>query len=768
MPQKKTRILKYERQPNLIEAIYTGEVEKSVQESAYYGPSLEKPFNTDDLYKKTGTLKLYEEMLKDDQVFIGSQTKKDLMLGSGWDIITDDEVIKQDLIKCLNEDPEIPFESSMEEMLSANDFGYSITEKVFKTRQDGSLTLKFLKTRHPDTWIVETDTQGNPTEYVQRGVRANIKIDPMSLIHIVNNRKFQNPYGISDLRPAYAAWFCKRQIIKYYGIFLEKAASPTPVAKYPLNTPDQAITDLHDVIKQFQAKTAITVPKEVEIEFIEAKSNGEAYIKGIDIMNMMIGRSLMVPDLLGISGSEVSGGSHALGQEHIGLYFKHLERKRKILENLINYHIIKPLVITNYGFQDKMPEFKFKQIQEDNMVEKLKLWLESAKLKNYEVTDEEINYFRSQINFPIGEIERVQAGNSFVPNSVPTPLDDANNPGANKVKEFKRVFEPSEFAKRVDFKAMEKTMDSQLDSFSNASRLIVNKIFSKLIESIEKKKIVQNGNFEKINDLKLSNLSELKVLLKSSMRQAFTNAKVQAQTELMSKNFGEPLPSKEFLDFLDQEIYSYVGDYSYKVLEAVKVKLRQAVKDGKSLSEVISALDTEGQELSKTSLDRYARTKFTEVMNRGRVEMFNEAKIVEGYEYSAVLDDATTDICRGLNGKKFVKGTEPIPPMHFNALLHGSVIQTMFKDKQIQDIKIGDKVLTHKGNWCEVYDVMNKHEDKEYFTIELENGNKLKATGEHPIFVIRNGLKAWVRVDELTNLDDVICFQDIYGVYHVA
>jgi NAD+--asparagine ADP-ribosyltransferase len=53
-------------------------------------------------------------------------------------------------------------------------------------------------------------------------------------------------------------------------------------------------------------------------------------------------------------------------------------------------------------------------------------------------------------------------------------------------------------------------------------------------------------------------------------------------------------------------------------------------------------------------------------MNKGRAEFFKETKVISGYQFAAVLDDRTSDICNGLHGKKFVAGTEPVPPMHFN------------------------------------------------------------------------------------------------------
>jgi SPP1 gp7 family putative phage head morphogenesis protein len=77
-------------------------------------------------------------------------------------------------------------------------------------------------------------------------------------------------------------------------------------------------------------------------------------------------------------------------------------------------------------------------------------------------------------------------------------------------------------------------------------------------------------------------------------------------------------------------------------------------------------MDNEGQELSDQALERFARTKTTEVFNKGRKAAFDETGIVSAYQYSAVLDDRTSDICEGLDNCIFEKGDEPTPPMHFN------------------------------------------------------------------------------------------------------
>ena len=219
-------------------------------------------------------------------------------------------------------------------------------------------------------------------------MNENIEIEPKSLIHFVNNRKFQNPYGRSDLRAAYNAWFIKRQIVRYYAIYLEKAASPTPIAKYDKNAPKQAVDDIYAAIKSFQAKTAMAIPKDIEIDFLEAKTNGEAYVKGINIFNMFIGRALMIPDLIGFQGAETAGGAYALGQEQIKIMVKHVQRRRATVERIVNQQIIRPMVYWNHGEVEKCPEFKLRHIRDEDLVELAKLWGEIAKGKLYKPSEE--------------------------------------------------------------------------------------------------------------------------------------------------------------------------------------------------------------------------------------------------------------------------------------------------------------------------------------------------------------------------------------------
>lgn len=688
-------------------------VEATLRDSYNYPDSMISPWNPDDLVQKQQDYSLYEDMLKDDQVSVCLQIKKDLVLSSGFDFIAredDQEDIVEDLKIALCEDPEWSFEEMIEEIISAYEFGFSVSEKTFMVRDDGKLSLRFIKTRYPGTWMLHTDAFGNVSKYEQRGVNAAIDVPKECLIHYVNKRKFQNPYGTSDLRPAYQAWFTKKHITRWYAIFIEKAASPIPIARYDKQaTPDER-EKIYNAIKKFQTKAAMAIPKHIEVEFLEAKSNGEAFTKGIDIFNMFIGRSLLIPDLLGFQGGETAGGSYALGKTQMEIFFKHIRRRREVLEKVINNEIVWPIVLYNFGYVDNYPKFKFRDISRDETLEAVKLWLDAAKSQFYKPSDEEIDHFRNIINFPIAdrEVEKAPLEDPAAVQDPTLATDEETEVEVYPTKDggnsFARArkYPPASgaFGNKTNFDLIEKQLDTALDSFLAVGKGTVEKIFTDFLDDIDRKKIVQRQKIDKLDALALKNVAGLRQKLYKALTDLYKKSKEVAASELFKSNFAKPIVAEEFLKILDNETFQFIGDWEYNVTKNARLAIIQAIKDGKSIAQVVDLVDSETKAKSITSLETYARTKFTEVMNKGRIEFFESSKVISGYQYSAVLDDRTTEICRGLHGKKFKMGDQPIPPMHFNCrsiLVPITIYEEFEPDETVGKTPIDDFIEEKKG-----------------------------------------------------------------------
>jgi len=735
---------------NLISEAYFGLVEETYFKSPLVEKSYKAPFNSDDLWQKTGDYSIYEEMLQDDQVSICSKLKKDLILGSGFDIVPDGDEDQEDIIEFLNksfgQEMDSIFVNRLEEMLQCYDFGFSLTEKIFKKLSSGMITLKELKTRHPNSWTLFQDDFGNVIKYEQSTVKGNIEVPKSKLIHMIANEKFQNPYGTSDLRACYNAYFAKRQVIRYYAIFMEKSASPIPVAKYDKNAPQSAVNKIFDIIKRFQTKTAIAIPKEIELEFLESKSAGEAYSKAINIFNMFIGRALFVPDLLGLTGSETGGGSFSLGKEQIKIFFMHINRRRSYLESIVQKNFIEPIVKYNFGELEYYPCFKFKPLDDMEAVELAKVWLDAVKSRVFKPSEEEVNYFRSLCKFPEGEVDFQQPALNPLQAQSQTGLDQQSKTNTQEIdneetdkevetedkKEFGKVYNlpKGDYYKKVDFKAIENKLNDYDKSVINEARPVINKIYSDIYDQIAKKKILEKKDIEKADTIQVKYLKELKTILKSSFMGIYKDGQVQAQSELEKSKFAQPTTSEEFLDLLEQETFAYIGDWQYGITKEVRQQLIIAIKDGRPLSSVIDILDDEGKKLSEQSLERYSRTKHTEVMNRGRLEYFDSTDIVAAYQYSAVLDDRTC----------FSGETE--------------VVMSDLSLKPINKIRPGDWIISGTGKPRRVK-ACKISIGNEWRRINVGEKKQVCATINHPFWKIQQGGSRWMECKDLSKNDSI-------------
>ena len=257
------------------------------------------------------------------------------------------------------------------------------------------------------------------------------------------------------------------------------------------------------------------------------------------------------------------------------------------------------------------------------------------------------------------------------------------------------------YHKKVNFKAIENKLNDYDTSLMNEAAPVVKKMFSDLYEQLKRKNILVTKKIERFDDIKLKYKSELKKVLKQSFMSIYKDAQVQAAQELNKSDFALPTTSDEFLDILESESFQFLGTYEYKILDKAKTQLIAAIKDGRPLSTVIDTLDVDGKKLSETSLERFARTKHTEVLNRGRHEYFQNSGVVAAYQYSAILDNQTSDICAGLDGKIFVAGTEPIPPLHFNCrsvLIPITKYEEFTPSENVGDTDIQDFIDENKGD----------------------------------------------------------------------
>lgn len=144
--------------------------------------------------------------------------------------------------------------------------------------------------------------------------------------------------------------------------------------------------------------------------------------------------------------------------------------------------------------------------------------------------------------------------------------------------------------------------------------------------------------------------------------------------------------------YLKQKAYTLAGDISGATQKTIRNILMEGVKTSKKPSEtrtaIYKALESDGliseeavQEAlgtttvksTKARIDTAIRTTSFEAINEARYQFFSDPALdgfVEALEYSAILDDRTTEICNQLNGQTYAIDDEVWstfrPPNHFN------------------------------------------------------------------------------------------------------
>lgn len=340
-------------------------------------------YNPDELVTKKGMAVLHK-MRHDDQIKAVSATKKYARLSTPWKIHPASESVEDGKIaqfvryNLVNMDGSL--NADLLEILTAMDFGYSITEKVWKVIEKGEfkgkIGLKALKTRRPDNFDFDVDEHDNlkPNGIVQ-GLRAGTaKYFPKEKFIIYSHGKeFDNFYGSSDLRAVYRSYWSKDILIRFWNMWLERFPAPFIIGWYPEGTSSTRRTNLLNILKRLQIATAAILPDNLEVEIKEMKDVGHAVFKeAITFHNTSMARGILCPDLIGYT--ETTGpGSYALGKKHFDVFLFVLEQLGKELEETVMLEqLIKQLVDYNYDVSS-YPQFKFETLREEDMEARAKI-----------------------------------------------------------------------------------------------------------------------------------------------------------------------------------------------------------------------------------------------------------------------------------------------------------------------------------------------------------------------------------------------------------
>ena len=262
--------------------------------------------------------------------------------------------------------------------------------------------------------------------------------------------------------------------------------------------------------------------------------------------------------------------------------------------------------------------------------------------------------------------------------------------------------------------------------------------------NVEAYKAVKNGLDKELQDLVKHEVNYQQDLFThvlpvqvsvTSVTPEVVYAAAMARPFQISKNGAVPL--NEYLQGLSE-------DRAAKVRDAVRL----GYVNGETSSQIVTRIvGTKTQnyadglmETPRRYVEGMVRTAINHTSNFARQEFYKaNSDLVDEYQWVSTLDDKTSAICQSLDGKIFPVGGGEMPPAHINACLKGTKITTIDGLVNIEDVKVGDLVLTHLNRWKKVTGVMARHHDSNAVTLIDDYGRSVSLTNEHPIITKNKG-----------------------------
>lgn len=621
------------------------------------------------------------------------------------------------------------FDDVLRDMLSAYEYGFSLTEPVYEII-DGMWSYKSIKTRPPHSFLFDIDPRGNVIQIRQLTSTGELKLKTDIFIHHVYQMEFGNPYGKSDFKAAHEPWKAKRFVTKFFNIYLERYATPTLVGKYK---PSYTATDIQrffDTLKSLQNNSTAVFPEEVLVDFVQpSRDSTDAYYKAIDKYNMQIARAILVPDLLGLSGGATEGGAYALGKEHFKVFMGTIKKDRVSLERKITQRLVATLVNVNFGQElAESVRFEFIPFSDDNVAEYARVWADLVKSKLFEPSDDEINHFRAIVGFPQGEVIRpVKMEPPLLPDGTPNPnagqpiettgipgksnetagIPGKSGPGRDDEDEEdddeedsaetvdsqrqsenvsrgasrKFAFNPprklTTYEAKVDLGRIKSDLQDADDSILVPLMRTGRGIYSGIIEEARNRGLLRRLDVEAVNSLQPKNLRDMNTVFKNKFTELFHEAFDEAAKEVHGKEYAKkkqnPLLPVRVEEIIKGESFKMVGDYSTELTKRMKNIIISGIKDSAGEGAIVALLRDEAKSFTDNWLATVVRTKTTEVYNTARRSFWETdetaKKLIVAYQFSAIMDDRTSDICLELDEKIFETDDELnriTPPLHFN------------------------------------------------------------------------------------------------------
>ncbi|MGE4497089.1 MAG: DUF935 family protein [Deferribacterales bacterium] len=333
---------------------------KTVSAAADFSAFLNFMPNPDVILSRNGLrLSVFDEMLTDAHISAKFEQLRHGVLGCEWDIVPADSTKEAAdtagfVKRCLRSLPN--FLSELEEMLSAVEYGFSVTEAVWR-KEKGKWIPERLLNRNPARFVF--DPEGSL--FLADGGR-NIRLEEQYkfIVHRHMPRN-ENPYGSPVLSRCYWPWMFKKAGFRFWLTVAEKFGVPTVLAMFRSEGGEETrrrAQVLAESLSGIQNDAAVALANVENVQVLESRGSSDDFARLVEVCNSEISKAVTGEILTSDTGSNAS---YALAREHSRTFGIKAAKTAASLAGTLNSTLVKWIAELNFGRGCRVPSFVFEE-----------------------------------------------------------------------------------------------------------------------------------------------------------------------------------------------------------------------------------------------------------------------------------------------------------------------------------------------------------------------------------------------------------------------
>jgi phage gp29-like protein len=298
------------------------------------------------------------------------------------------------------------FDTFIRGMCESVILGISIGE-ICWMRQGNYIVPSEIKIRDPRRFQFVLNEDGTISPRLMT-VDSPVEGIPLPLRSMVIHRhwsysNFMDPYGTGLGRQLYSLVEFRRTLMSFWLQYADKHTTPTAVGKFSLGTPDEEVQSLFTALQRLGQETAIVIPDEMDISWLESQGRSEVYEKLIEYVDQQISFVINGENTVGQETGNV--GSYARDQISDSVRMRKAKAFSEELDETINATIIRWIVELNYpGAAVPRLRRNFDDLEQRDDPVKIVQMLTQLQAIGYEVKD--LDWVRDKLEIPsLGKVD---------------------------------------------------------------------------------------------------------------------------------------------------------------------------------------------------------------------------------------------------------------------------------------------------------------------------------------------------------------------------